>query len=337
MAENKNPVYRKTKRNIKNKTYTIDDARETVLKIKQLEGLTKNSIINYEKLFNDLDRFFGEVREVNLLSVDDGRNFIQWQLNEKIQFKNQKHRKTKIKGVSISSANTYLQIGKAAFEVLKNEGVVSENIFSKIRPMREKEKIIETLTINEINKLFRSMDKTIYSEFREYVICHFMLDSFARINSVLHVKKSDIDFERQAVTFQQTKNGRVHIVPLSKSTIKLIQELILETSDFNSEYLFLNVFGDRLTADTFRKHFREIVERSGLDKRVNPHLFRHTASKLFLEQNGNIRVLQKILDHSALETTSRYAHVLDKTIQEQHRQFSPVNLLKQKKKTKTRL
>ncbi|WP_010651186.1 tyrosine-type recombinase/integrase [Oceanobacillus massiliensis] len=192
------------------------------------------------------------------------------------------------------------------------------------------------MTVNEINKLFRSMDKSIYTEFRDYVALHVMLDSFGRVDEVLSVKKSDIDFEHKSITFQRTKNRRVRTIPLTRQSIKLIEELINETEDFESEYLFLSVFGTRLTPGTFRKHLREIVDRSGIDKRIHPHLFRHTASKMFLEQNGSLRVLQSILDHADSSTTARYAHVLDDTIKVQHGQFTPINLLKKKAKTRTK-
>jgi integrase/recombinase XerD len=53
------------------------------LKIKKLEGCTESTLRNYEKVFNDFDRFFGEKTNVKTLTVDDARNFMYWQLNEK--------------------------------------------------------------------------------------------------------------------------------------------------------------------------------------------------------------------------------------------------------------
>jgi integrase/recombinase XerD len=335
----KNPKYRKTKRytnQLATKIFTIDDARKIVLKVKKLEGLTKNSLDNYEKLFNDFDRFFGEKTDIASLTKDDVRDFIHWQLNEKIQFQNHKYRKNKKKGVSIGTVNTYLNYAKAAFNVLVNEEIVEENIFDSTKHIKEKQKKIETLSVEEIHKLLRSLDKSWYSEFRAYVLIHVLLDTFGRINEVLSIRKQDIDFEKHAITFQNTKNGKIRIVPITKKTVKILQELIEETEDFNSEYVFLTHHGNPLKPDSARKHFRDLLKRAGIKKRVYFHLFRHTASEMFLRQNGSVRVLQKILGHSELTTTSRYAHVLDSTIKEQHEQFSPLNLIDEKEKRKTR-
>jgi integrase/recombinase XerD len=335
----KNPIYRKTKRytnQLATKVFTIDDAREIVLKIKQLEGLSDSSIVNYEKLFNDFDRFFGEKTDIASLTSEDVRNFIHWQLNEKIQFDKHPYRKTKKKGVSIGSVNTYISYGRAAFNILVDEQIVEENIFDTTNNIKEKEKKVETLSIDEINKLLRSLDKGLYSEFRMYVLLHTCLDSFGRINEILSIKKEDIHFESHSLTFLNTKNKKIRIVPISKKTIKLLEELIEETEDFESEYIFLTHHGKPLRPDTARKHLKELVKRIGLDDKIKGfHVFRHSASEMFLRQNGSIRVLQKILGHSELTTTSIYAHVLDSTIKQQHQQYSPLNLIDEKEKRKT--
>ncbi|KZZ85653.1 tyrosine-type recombinase/integrase [Bacillus sp. SJS] len=335
----KNPIYRKTKRytnQLASKVFSIDDARNIVLKIKQLEGLSPNSIMNYEKVFNDFDQFFGEKTDIAMLTADDAREFVYWQLNEKIQFKNHKYRKSKPKGVSKGTVNTYIGYAKAAFNILVGEEVVEENIFESMNNLKEREKKIETLSIPEIKKLFKVLNKGLYSDFREYVILHVLLDSFGRINEVLSLKKEDVSHEQKFVTFQQTKNGKVRIVPVTRKTLKLIHELNEETEEFASQYIFLTNHGKPLKPDTFRKHFREIVKRAGFEKRIHPHLFRHTASEMFLRQNGSMRVLQTILGHADLTTTSRYAHILDQTVKQQHAQYSPLNLIEESDKRKTR-
>jgi integrase/recombinase XerD len=333
-----NPIHRKTKRQTKHnrKVFTVDDAREMVIRIKQLEGLSPNSIANYEKLFNDFDQFFGEKADIKSLTIEDARNFISWQLHNKIQFKNHKYRKTKKTGVSITSANSYLAYGKGAFTVLVNEEVVEKNIFRGISNIKQKEQKIETLSIEDIKKLLRNLDKGKYSEFRLFCFLNLAIDSFGRIQEILSLRNSDIDFESHTITFQNTKNGKIRIVPLTKKSLRLLSELISENEDFNTDYLFLTNHGKPLCPDTLRKHLREVIQRLGITKRIHPHLFRHTASEMFLRQNGSIRVLQKILGHGDLSVTSRYAHVLDQTIKTQHEQFSPLNLIDEVERRKTR-
>lgn len=334
----KNPNFRRTKRYgnpVAVKYFTIDDAREIVLKVKQLEGLSKHTIENYEKLFNDFDRFFGEKADVSSLTRDNARDFIYWELNEKVQWLNNKSHKDKKKGISKSSLNTYLNLAKAGFKVLVDEDIVEDNIFDTTKPIKEKQKQVETLSIENINKLFRSLDKSLYSEFRMYVLINTCLDTFGRIGEILSLRKSDIDIESQAITFNNTKNGKIRIIPISKKVCKLLQELIEENEEFDTEYVFLSNLGNQLSPNTARKHLRVISQRIGLDNLTGFHIFRHTSSEMFLRQNGSMRVLQKILGHADITTTSIYAHVLDDTIKQQHEQYSPLNLIDEKERRKT--
>ena len=62
---------------------------------------------------------------------------------------------------------------------------------------------------------------------------------FWRIEEVLSVRKSDIDFDRKCVSFTQTKNRRVRIMPLTNETLKLVEELIEEIEEFDTEYLLM--------------------------------------------------------------------------------------------------
>lgn len=318
------------------KIFTIDDARKIVLRQKRLEGLSESTLAQYEKLFNDFDRFFGDKTDVASLTVQDAKDFMYWQLNDKVQFLKHKYRKNKKKGVSVRTANTYLSYAKSSFRILVHEEIVEENIFKDINNIKEKEKKIKTLSAKEINKLLRSLNKGWYSEFRMYVLIHTLLDSFGRIGEVLSLRKQDIDFEKHAITFTNTKNGKLRIVPITKKTVKLLEELMEETEEFESEYIFLTHHGNPLSPDAARKHLRDVAGRIGLEHITGFHIFRHTASEMFLRQSGSMRVLQKILGHSELSTTSIYAHVLDETVKSQHEQFSPLNLIDDKERRKTR-
>ena len=74
-----NPKYRNTKKytnQLATKIFTVDDARDIVLRMKQLEGLSQNTIFQYEKLFNDFDRFYGDKTYVASLTRDDAREFM---------------------------------------------------------------------------------------------------------------------------------------------------------------------------------------------------------------------------------------------------------------------
>lgn len=318
------------------KGMTFKQGRDLVFRVKKLEGCSPRTIENYNKVFNDFQQCFGGRKHINNVTVDDARKFIEWQLNEKVQFLNARGRRERKIGVSVVSANTYLGFAKGAFEVFVQDGIIETNPFRPLKKIKEQERKVDTLTPLEIKEILKALDKTWYADFRDFVVIHAMLDTFGRINEICNLQKDDIDYESGAVTFQKTKNNRFRIVPVSSKMLRLIDQLNDETEEFDSPYIFLSNQGKRLHPDTFRKHLREVVAKTTITKRVHPHIFRHTASTLFLAEGGSIRALQKILGHRDISTTMIYGHMLDSTIKDQHERFSPLRSIEMAEQIKTR-
>jgi site-specific recombinase XerD len=63
---------------------------------------------------------------------------------------------------------------------------------------------------------------------------------------------------------------------------------------------------------TFQNRVREAAARAGFDKRVTPHVLRHSFVTHLLESGTDIRTVQELLGHSKLETTQIYTHVMQK-------------------------
>ena len=72
-------------------------------------------------------------------------------------------------------------------------------------------------------------------------------------------------------------------------------------------YLFLNRFGDRITAAGIRGQLKKFAARYGMNvSLVFPHSFRHRFAKSFIEHGGDIAMLSDLLGHESIETTRIY-------------------------------
>jgi integrase/recombinase XerD len=78
--------------------------------------------------------------------------------------------------------------------------------------------------------------------------------------------------------------------------------------------LFVNQFGRRLRPDSVRYQLNGFAKNAGLNRRITPHMLRHTAATLLMEQGTDIRFVQRLLGHSTVATTEMYTHVSDEAL-----------------------
>mgnify|MGYP001554274501 FL=1 len=135
-----------------------------------------------------------------------------------------------------------------------------------------------------------------------------------RISEVVNLKSSDIDSQRMCIHVEQGKGRKDRYALLSPVLLAKLrdwwrygkaQHLLL-----NGGWLFpgqnpVNHLSDR----TLSYACRMAAKEAGIEKRVTMHLLRHSFATHLLEQRVDIRVIQVLLGHSKLETTTVYTHV----------------------------
>jgi hypothetical protein len=142
----------------------LKQAKEKIIKIKTLEGMAQSTLNQYNFVFNDLITFFESSKQVSDITLDDARDFINWLLHEKSDTSS-RFKQVARKGVKASSVNNYLQKTRAAFNILKREGVLSENVLNEIRNVKFQKYKVETLTVDEIKRIFNAFNKSYYAQY----------------------------------------------------------------------------------------------------------------------------------------------------------------------------
>lgn len=93
----------------------------------------------------------------------------------------------------------------------------------------------------------------------------------------------------------------------------------------NGQHVFTTDSGSPLTLRGMQMVIRRLMARAGITgHRIGIHALRHTFATMYLRSGGNIRILQELLGHTALETTSIYLHLAGRDTAQDHAQHSPL-------------
>jgi len=145
------------------------------------------------------------------------------------------------------------------------------------------------------------------------LIALFLLSTGCRLNEVLSIKWSDIDFEEEVFTVRvsNSKSKRLCLVPLSKSAIEVLNQL--ETQG-KFEYLFINHKTGKVYT-TISKVWVRIRKKAGLPH-LRLHDLRHQYASFLVSGGRALYDVQRRLGYFDQKVTMRHAHLSTKVLRD---------------------
>ncbi|MED4016974.1 tyrosine-type recombinase/integrase [Sutcliffiella cohnii] len=313
---------------------SITTCFERFIEMKIAEGRAKNTIQKYRDNHTYFMEFLNLKKiepDIKYITKEVIRAYIVFMLNDKVRFEGHRYKKDeeKTKGLSPSTVNTRIKTLRPFTKFLVLEGYLKSDPMKEIKDVKESEEKIDILTVDELRSLLNAPNQRHYDDFRDYCLITLLIDGYLRINEALTLRRTDLDLTSNVITIRgsNAKNRKARYVPIQKKTSSLLKELMKETEEFDSEYIFLSNYGERLAANQFRKQLRNYAKLAGIKKRIHPHLLRHTAATIALENGMDMRHLQMLLGHSDLRQVIRYTHLSNTSLIKQSNEYSALNNL----------
>lgn len=221
------------------------------------------------------------------------------------------------------TVNTNLRAFRAILYYFMKLGYMKEFKISEIKVNKD---IIETYTDTEINILLEKPDlnKCSFLQYRNWVICNFLLGTGCRIGTLVNIKICDLDFENQLIKYTHSKNRKGQLIPMSNSLKKVLLEYLQYRQATNDQdLLFVNAYGGQLKTDLLAQNLCIYNRKRGVMK-TGVHRWRHTFAKKWILNNGDIFRLQKILSHSSLDVVKNYVEMFTDDLQKDFEEFNPL-------------
>ena len=187
--------------------------------------------------------------------------------------------------------------------------------------LKEPQYILPTFTTAQVKLMLNWKPSNFYQR-RLHLLVLILLDTGCRISEALDVHVSDCDLDNLLLTLAG-KGQKQRKVPFS---FELRRHLFRYTRDF-CPHPYMMVLGTRkgcrLDRHVMARDAKLLCKRLGFDPPVRTlHAFRHTFAVNYLRRGGGVFHLQKVLGHSSLEMTRRYANLMTEDLQAIHQRVS---------------
>jgi len=184
----------------------------------------------------------------------------------------------------------------------------------KIARAKAEQRIPTVLTIEEVHNILAHVTSP-----RNRAFLTTVYSCGLRLKEALHLQVSDIDSNRMMIHIHQGKGSKDRYVPLPQTTLEILRKHWATHKNprliFPSRGIYDKGWDsdNPISVSTVQAALRQAVRAAGIQKRgVSVHTLRHSYATHLLESGVNLRVIQRYLGHSCLDTTMIYLHMTSK-------------------------
>jgi len=275
----------------KEKSITFKEAAENYLKwyINHSNARPRSKEEQKRKV-EKLIQFFGNFR-ISEISENLIERYKEHRLNE---------------GVSKKTINRELNVLNSIFNRVKELNLYNGDLPKVKKFKTDSDDTVKYLTPEEARRLVEACPDW----FKPVVV--FALNTGLRAGEIFSLRWENIDFENRVIYIESTstKTKKTYKVPMNETVYKLLKKLEKEKKEHG--YVFTNRLGlpYKYEDRTYLKVFKNACKRAGIEN-FRFHDLRHTFASWIAMKSKDIYAVQKLLNHSSLEMTKRYAHLTE--------------------------
>ena len=214
---------------------------------------------------------------------------------------------------------------KSFYKFLIINQKISDNPCGGIDNPKIPKKLPNVLSVEEVDSLLDIPLNTKF-DYRNKAMLELMYSTGFRVSEVCNLTTRDINFNNAYVKCFG-KGRKERIVPINDYVIHYLKEYLEIRSslkcDKENDYLFLNNHGNKLTRQGFEKNLYKLLKEKGIDKKITPHMLRHSFATHMINNGADLRSVQILLGHSDITTTTIYTHVSSEKIKKDYMKYHP--------------
>lgn len=291
--------------------YNLPFFKQKFLRYLKRRDFAEETIVGYEKdlkMFNEFiyDEYDGNIllEQITKSDLYDYLSFLHYD-----------------KGYKQTTIQRHLSTLKSLYRFLVDEMGFKENIAAKIRHKSVYVPLPPILTIEEKEQLLSTA-----SEYGEYffTLISTLFYTGGRITATTQLQKKNVDFKDSKLYFPRIKGGKDLYLPIHEKLEPILENFLQNHPARSYPYVFHSPRNPSkpISPSTVRFHLRKIKKMAGIEKRVTPHIIRHTMATHLTIEGVDQRYIMAILGHSDPRATARYQQLVVENLRD------PLNKLK---------
>jgi tyrosine recombinase XerC len=255
------------------------------------KNYSKHTILNYRLDLEDFNKFLGDspIENVDYLALRKNLAVL------------------KEKNLGARTVNRRLSSLRSFFKFLVRDGYLKTNPTLSLSSPKQDKHLPLFMTEEEVATLIEAASQKDERGMRDRAILEAFYSTGIRISELVGLSVKDIDFIGGIVKVMG-KGKKERIVPIGDVATARIRAY-LENRKKQSEALFLNKNGKRITDRGVRGIVEKYIKLASIKHGVSAHTFRHSFATHLLNRGADLRSVQELLGHASLSTTQIYTHL----------------------------
>lgn len=292
----------------------LPEVRAFLMYLASERGLAENSIHAYRRDLEDMEDHFRASQGGRSVVSAEGNDFRLY-----LQQQTRKGKSTKTVARRLAAIRVFLRF-------LEGEGHETSDTLAQLdRPKPERD-LPKILSRAQVNQLISMPDPKSLLFARDVAILELLYASGLRASELCDAKTRDLNLDVGAIRVLG-KGSKERIVPVGRAACEAIARYLSECRPKLDKRGVDRVFLSRTGKSLERVALWMLVERyarkSGLLKKVGPHVLRHCFATHLIGGGADLRVVQELLGHSDIATTQIYTHVDQDRLKSVHKRFHP--------------
>jgi len=271
--------------------------------INYLEAERNASRYTVRNYTSDLLDFFGFLRDREIGSLNEvDRHVVRDYLSQLIE-----------RGFVKGSIARKLSAIRSFYRYLLREEMISTSPVESTSSPKLDRRLPSFLSIEEISRLIETPDLSTPEGQRDRALLELLYASGLRVSELVNLDMEQVNLNTNEIRVWG-KGSKERVVLMGKPAASALIAYLDQgrpklSGNKKSSALFITRYGQRLIERRVQRILEKYANIAGIEKRVHPHMLRHTFATHLLDGGADLRVVQELLGHANLSSTQIYTHV----------------------------